>query len=88
MNIPTAIPSEAANAYTPIHDRNPALLLFEYIDMKFGASCKLVTLKRNSFICLQGSEIQYLYLIKKGEVILSRCSLDGGEALCEHADDG
>lgn len=81
MNMPTPLPSDVPQSYSPLQEEDPTSALFEYIDMRFGANCQHMELKRNSLVCLQGSDIQYLYLIKKGEITLTRCSLDGGETL-------
>lgn len=81
MNMPTPMPSVASPSFTPLRGQSPAAALFGYIDWRYGSTCQRIELKRNALVCCQGTDIQYLYLIKEGEVTLTRCSQDGGETL-------
>jgi CRP/FNR family transcriptional regulator, cyclic AMP receptor protein len=60
---------------------NPAATLFECIDQQLGDSCAQLKLKRNAVICNQGDKLSCLYLIKHGEIMLTRLSQDGRETL-------
>lgn len=81
MNMPSALPSGPFPSFPPFFQENPASAFFRYIEDQFGATCKLMELKRNALVCGQGTDIQYLYLVMKGEITLTRCSVDGGETL-------
>ncbi len=60
---------------------NPAAILFECMEQRFGEACTQLRAKRNTIICNQGAKLSFLYLIKQGEVLLTRLSPDGRETL-------
>ncbi len=62
-------------------EQHPAAVLFECMDHHFGETCAQIKAKRNTIICNQGAKLSYLYLIKQGEVLLTRLSPDGRETL-------
>ncbi len=79
MNIPTPLPitlrpPEASEQQT-------AAALFECMEERFGKSCTQLKVKRNTVICTQGSRLSCLYMIKQGEILLTRLSPDGRETL-------
>lgn len=58
-----------------------AAVLFDYMERRFGASCPELRVKRNTVVCSQGARLSFLYMIKEGEVLLTRLSPDGREIL-------
>ncbi len=62
-------------------EQEPTAALFEYMEQRFGDACTQLKVKRNTVICTQGSRPSCLYLIKQGEVLLTRLSPDGRETL-------
>jgi CRP-like cAMP-binding protein len=62
-------------------EQNPAAALFKSIEHKFGYTCAQLAVKRNTVICSQGTKVSNLYLIKHGEILLTRLSSDGRETL-------
>jgi CRP/FNR family transcriptional regulator, cyclic AMP receptor protein len=81
MNLTTPLPSVASRNSVELTERNAAALLFKYIEQLFGAACTHLKTKRNSLIFFQGSKLSHLYLIKKGEILLTRASPDGNDVL-------
>lgn len=81
MNMPTPFPAAASQSFPPFRGQDSAAALFEYLDRRFSSSCQRFEVKRNSLICCQGTGVQYLYLVKNGEVVLTRGSPDGCETL-------
>jgi CRP/FNR family transcriptional regulator, cyclic AMP receptor protein len=63
------------------NEQSPAAALFENMEQRFGNTCFQISAKRNSVICGQGTRISCLYLIKQGEILLTRVSSDGRETL-------
>jgi CRP-like cAMP-binding protein len=64
-----------------LNEQTPASALFESMEQRFGTTCAQIFAKRNTVICSQGTNISCLYLIKQGEVLLTRLSSDGRETL-------
>jgi CRP/FNR family transcriptional regulator, cyclic AMP receptor protein len=62
-------------------EQNPIAILFECIEKRFGATCAQLNVKRNTIIFTQGAKLTSLYLIKQGEILLTRVSQDGRETL-------
>lgn len=62
-------------------EQNPAATLFEEIEHRFSESFAPLSVKRNTVICSQGTKVSNLYLIKQGEIWLTRLSSDGRETL-------
>jgi CRP/FNR family transcriptional regulator len=79
MNIATALPF----SLRPIEvvDQHPVAALFECMEERFGKTCTQLKIKRNTVICTQGARLSCLYLIKQGEILLTRLSPDGRETL-------
>lgn len=64
-----------------VFEQQPAATLFKCMEQQFGRTCTQLKIKRNTVICTQGSRLSCLYLIKQGEVLLTRLSPDGTETL-------
>jgi CRP/FNR family transcriptional regulator, cyclic AMP receptor protein len=79
MNIPTPIPFPLPSLGT--FEQHPQSVLFDYMEQRFGDTCSELKIKRNALICNQGAKLSCLYLIKEGEVLLTRVSPDGRETL-------
>ena len=62
-------------------EQNPVAALFECMEQRFGEACTQLKVKRNVVICTQGARLSCLYLIKHGEILLTRLSPDGRETL-------
>jgi CRP/FNR family transcriptional regulator, cyclic AMP receptor protein len=62
-------------------EQEPGVLLFEHMEQRFGEMCTQLKVKRNAVICTQGATLSCLYLIKQGEIFLTRLSPDGRETL-------
>jgi len=62
-------------------ERNPAAILFEDIENRFGEELTQLSVKRNAILCNQGTRANSLFLIKQGEIWLTRLSSDGRETL-------
>jgi len=62
-------------------DQTPAAALFEDIENRFSDNFTQLSVKRNTIICGQGTKPTSLFLIKQGEVWLTRLSSDGRETL-------
>jgi CRP-like cAMP-binding protein len=62
-------------------EQNPIAILFEHMEQRFGKSCAQLNVKRNTILCTQGAKLPCLYLIRKGEIFLTRLSPDGRETL-------
>ncbi|MBN1568146.1 MAG: Crp/Fnr family transcriptional regulator [Acidobacteria bacterium] len=62
-------------------EQNPTAALFGSIERQFGNTCTQLAAKRNTIICSQGTKLSCLYLIKQGEILLTRLSSDGRETL-------
>jgi CRP/FNR family transcriptional regulator len=62
-------------------DKKPAEMLFEYMDRRFGKTCFNIRAGRRSPICCQGMKPSCLYMVRQGEVLLTRVSADGRETL-------
>ena len=62
-------------------EQNPAPTLYKYMERRFGSSCVALQAKRNNIICNQGATLSCLYMIKQGEILLTRVSPDGRETL-------
>jgi CRP/FNR family transcriptional regulator len=79
MNLATPLalymnPSEMA-------EQNPASTLFDDMENRFGDGFTHLSIKRNDVIFSQGTRVSNLYLIKQGEILLTRLSSDGRETL-------
>jgi len=79
MNIATPLPF--STRYAELSEQNPAAILFECMEQRFGKTCTQLKVKRNTVICNQGAKLSCLYLIQQGEVLLTRLSSDGRETL-------
>jgi CRP/FNR family cyclic AMP-dependent transcriptional regulator len=62
-------------------EQNPAAALFVHIDRRFGRSCRKITARRNSLLCCQGEKLTSLFLVREGEILLTRVSADGRDTL-------
>jgi CRP/FNR family transcriptional regulator len=62
-------------------EQDPAAGLFQCMEQRFGTECEQLTVRRNKVIFTQGAKLSFLYLIKQGEVLLTRLSPDGRETL-------
>jgi CRP/FNR family cyclic AMP-dependent transcriptional regulator len=62
-------------------ERNTAAALFESMEQRFGNTCAQLFAKRNTIICSQGTKVSCLFLVKQGEILLTRLSSDGRETL-------
>jgi CRP/FNR family transcriptional regulator, cyclic AMP receptor protein len=80
MGMPSRIPLPSRSSF-PAPKHNPAALLFEYMDQRFGKTCLKIKAKRNSFICCQSTKLTSLYIVHEGEILLTRISPDGRETL-------
>jgi CRP/FNR family transcriptional regulator len=63
------------------NEQEPAADLFECMEHRFGNACIELRVKRNTVICNQGEKPSCLYLIRQGEILLTRLSPDGRETL-------
>jgi CRP/FNR family cyclic AMP-dependent transcriptional regulator len=79
MSTATAFPFSTPSP--ELYEQQPAAVLFECMERRYGKTCVRLKVKRNTLICNQGTKISYLYLIKQGEVLLTRLSPDGRETL-------
>jgi CRP-like cAMP-binding protein len=75
MSTATVLPFTIQTTETA--DQQPAALLFEFIEQRFGKTCSQLEVKRGRVICSQGSKLSCLYLIQQGEVLLTRSSPEG-----------
>ena len=66
---------------TEFIEQHPASTLFKCMERRFGSTCTQLRAKRNTVICNQGARLSFLYLIKQGEILLTRLSADGRETL-------
>jgi CRP/FNR family transcriptional regulator, cyclic AMP receptor protein len=62
-------------------EQNPISTLYARMEQRFGSTLARLNVKRNTIICTQGSKLNCLYLIRQGEVVLTRVSPDGRETL-------
>jgi CRP/FNR family transcriptional regulator len=62
-------------------EQNPSAALFADMENRFCDGLAPLLIKRNAVICGQGTRISNLYLIKQGEIVLTRLSPDGRETL-------
>jgi len=62
-------------------EQNHAAALFERAEQRFGSECAQLFAKRNTILCSQGTKVSCLFLIKQGEILLTRLSSDGRETL-------
>ncbi len=62
-------------------EQEPGAVLFRYMEQRFGKGCLQLCVKRSTAICTQGARLPCLYLIRQGEVLLTRLSPDGRETL-------
>lgn len=81
MNSPAVLSLPASPSELPIADNDPAALLFEYMERRFDKNCFKIRAKRNSFLCCQGTKPTSLYLVREGEILLTRMNPDGRETL-------
>jgi CRP/FNR family cyclic AMP-dependent transcriptional regulator len=79
MNI--AIPLPFDSHLPEMYEQHPIGILFKRMERRFGKTCMRLKVKRNALICNQGAKLSYLYLIKQGEILLTRLSPDGRETL-------
>jgi CRP-like cAMP-binding protein len=68
-------PSPKWNTQQPNED------LFKCMELRFSKDLTGLKAKRNAVICNQGARLSCLYLVKQGEVTLTRLSSDGRETL-------
>jgi CRP/FNR family transcriptional regulator, cyclic AMP receptor protein len=80
MNTATPVPIPVPR---PLSDseQNPVSALYKCMEDRFGRSCVPLKIKRNVIICNQGAKLSCLYMIKQGEILLTRVSPDGRETL-------
>jgi CRP/FNR family cyclic AMP-dependent transcriptional regulator len=70
------------NPHSPeFYEQQPAAVLFERMERRYGKTFMRLKVKRNTLICNQGAKLSCLYLIKQGEILLTRLSPDGRETL-------
>jgi CRP/FNR family transcriptional regulator, cyclic AMP receptor protein len=81
MNLSTPCSPIASQIPPEFAERNATALLFGYMEQLFSATCMRLKVSRNSLIFFQGSKLSHVYLIKKGEILLTRASADGSEVL-------
>jgi CRP/FNR family transcriptional regulator, cyclic AMP receptor protein len=81
MNMPTPLPFLGQHPSVNLSERNPAAALFECMEEQFGPTCAQLKVKRNSVLFNQDTKLSCLYLIKSGEILLTRISSDGRETL-------
>jgi CRP/FNR family transcriptional regulator, cyclic AMP receptor protein len=81
MNMPTPMPFLSTQISSGLTERNPSAALFECMEEQFGPSCTQLKVKRNTIIFNQGVKLSCLYMIKSGEILLTRLSSDGRETL-------
>jgi CRP/FNR family transcriptional regulator, cyclic AMP receptor protein len=81
MGMPSRFSLLPSRPSFPAPKQNPAALLFEYMDQRFGKTCLKIKAKKNSFICCQGTKLTSLYMVQEGEILLTRISQDGRETL-------
>jgi CRP/FNR family cyclic AMP-dependent transcriptional regulator len=62
-------------------EQNSTAAIFEHVVRNLGNSCTNLNVKRNTIICTQGTKLSCLYLINRGEIVLTRLSPDGRETL-------
>jgi len=79
MNIATPLPFNLRPLEAT--EQEPEAVLFDCMEQRFGNTCTQLKVKRNTVICTQGAALSCLYLIKQGEVVLTRLSPDGRETL-------
>ncbi len=77
----TTIPLPISPWAPKLTEHHTPEILFKIMEMRFAPICTRLKVKRNTVLCNQGSTISCLYLVKKGEVLLSRLSSDGREIL-------
>ena len=78
----TATPLSFVTAQPSVDfEQNPAATLYKYMESRFSRFCVSLHVKRNDIICNQGATLSHLYMIKQGEVLLTRVSSDGRETL-------
>jgi CRP/FNR family cyclic AMP-dependent transcriptional regulator len=77
----TAIPLPFNTVPPELFERQPVATLFERMERRFGKTCTRLRVKRNELLFNQGTRLSCLYLIKHGEVLLTRLSPDGRETL-------
>ncbi|MBP1622703.1 MAG: Crp/Fnr family transcriptional regulator [Acidobacteria bacterium] len=63
------------------YELQPIAALFECMEHRFGKTCTQLKVKRNTVIFSQGTTLPCLYMIKQGEIMLTRLSPDGSETL-------
>ncbi len=64
-----------------LSEQHPDAALFELIEHRFGQACTSLKAKRGAIICSQGKRLSCIYLLKEGEILLTRLSPDGRETL-------
>jgi len=77
----TAIPLPFSTPSSQTASDSPSSALFEIMEQRFAPVCTRLGAKRGTVICSQGSRLSYLYLINRGEVLLTRLLPDGREIL-------
>ena len=77
----TAIPLPFNTPSSQTASDSPVSVLFEIMEQRFAPVCTRRGAKRGTVICSQGSKLSCLYLIKRGEVLLTRLLPDGREIL-------
>ena len=77
----TAIPFPLSAMSPQPAEHHSSSNLFEIMEMRFAPFCTRRKAKRNTVICCQGTRLSCIYMIKKGEVLLTRLSPDGREVL-------
>jgi CRP/FNR family transcriptional regulator, cyclic AMP receptor protein len=77
----TALPLRFNPQYAEQAAPSPVASIYEHIKQGYRAECSQISIKRNTVICNQGTQLMGLYLIEEGEITLSRMSSDGRETL-------
>lgn len=79
MNVATPLPAKIA--YAGLSNPNSTAALFERMEQRFGDDCTPLKVKRNTLLFNQGARLSCLFMIQKGEILLTRLSSDGRETL-------
>jgi CRP/FNR family cyclic AMP-dependent transcriptional regulator len=79
MNVVTTLPASPHSH--EVIDQEPSADIFGLLEECCGDRGTLLKVRRSMAICTQGARLSCLYLIKQGEVFLTRLSPDGRETL-------
>ena len=73
--------SAITDSFSDFGEQPQETVLFEWMEQRFSRSCTQRKVKRGTVICSQGAKPSCVYLIKEGEILLTRLSSDGRETL-------